>query len=134
MKPNLETDMGRFVLVFALTAVLVVLVGKWFPFWILMVLVALTCFLTGIGPTKGFFSAGFGFGLAWLVLSIWISIDSESELPKKVAELMGLKNDNLLWFGTGILGFLIGGFAGLTGSMFKKIFERRDTNIYKTRP
>lgn len=126
--------MGKFVLVFTLTAAFVVLVGNFVPFWVLMVLVGLTCFLTGIGPTKGFFSAGFGFGTAWLVLAIWISIDSESDLPKKMAELMGLKNDNLLWFGTGILGFLIGGFSGLTGSTFKKIFERRDTNIYKSRP
>jgi hypothetical protein len=126
--------MGKFVLVFTLTAAFVVLVGSFAPFWVLMVLVGLTCFLTGIGPTKGFFSAGFGFGTAWLVLAIWISIDSESDLPKKMAELMSLKNDNLLWFGTGILGFLIGGFSGLTGSTFKKIFERRDTNIYKSRP
>jgi hypothetical protein len=126
--------MGKFLLVFALTVVLVLFVGKWFPFWILMVLVAITCFLTGIGATRGFFAGGLGFGLAWLILTIWISIDSGSDLPQKVAELMGLKNDNLLWFGTGIVGFLIGGFSGLTGSTFKKIFERRDSNIYKTRP
>lgn len=126
--------MGKFVLVFLLTALLVFIVGRFVPSWALMVLVLLVCFSLGIGPTKGFFAAGFGFGLTWLLLSIWISIDSESGLPKKVAELMGLKNDNLLWFGTGLLGFLVGGFSGLTGGLFRMIFERRESNIYKSQP
>lgn len=126
--------MGKFVIVFLLTALLVGIVGKIVPFWGLMMLVSLLCFSLGIGPTKSFFAAGFGFGLTWLLLSIWISIDSESELPKKVADLMGLKNDNLLWFGTGLLGFLLGGFSGLTGGLFRKILERRETNTYKSRP
>ena len=123
--------MGKFLLTLFATILAVLLLGKLVPYWVLMILVTVLVFFVGIGPTKAFFSAGLGFGLSWLLLAIWISIDSESDLPKKMAELMGLANDNLLWFATGLLGFVIGGFSGLTGAAFRKIFERKDSNIYR---
>ncbi|EOZ95687.1 hypothetical protein A33Q_3049 [Indibacter alkaliphilus LW1] len=50
----------------------------------------------------------------------------------QMAELMGLKNDNLLWFATGVLGFLLGGFSGMTGALFRKVFERKDAGFYRS--
>jgi hypothetical protein len=93
--------------------------------------VAIISFLIGASPSISFFGSGFSFGLVWLVLSIWISIDTKSELPKSISELMGLSNDNLLWFITGMVGFIIGSFSGLTGGMLNRIFQKKDSGAYR---
>jgi hypothetical protein len=124
--------MNKFFGLFILVALIVYFVGIYFPFWVIMILVALIVYLVGASPGSSFVAAGLSFGLVWLLLSIWISIDSGSDLPLKMAELMGLSNDNLLWFATGLIGLIIGGFSGLTGSLFRKVLEKRDKGIYKS--
>ncbi|WP_373524567.1 hypothetical protein [Aquiflexum sp.] len=124
--------MNKFFVLFVLTGLIIYLIGPFFPFWGLMILVALVTYLVRASPGISFFGSGLSFGLAWLLLSVWISIDSKSELPIKMAELMGLSNDNILWLATGLVGFIIGGFSGLTGSLFRKLFEKPDKGIYKS--
>lgn len=117
--------MTKPLLLFALVAILVILVGPYAPYWILMVGVVILSFLFGAGNVSSFFSAGFSFGLTWMALILYIMIKTGSELPKRIAELMGLGNDNLLLLGTAILGFIIGGFSGLTGTMLKKLLKSK---------
>lgn len=115
----------------SLTSIALLILGPVLPYWVMMVLVAFFGFLVGGSGAGTFFGSGFGFGIVWLLKSIWISIQTQSELPKMMAELIGLPGDNFLWFVTGLIGFLIGAFSGLTGSLFKRLFERRTDNIYK---
>lgn len=123
--------MKRFLVLFFLVGVSIYFIGPYMPYWGLMILVVIISFLFGASPVTSFFSSGFSFGLVWLLLSIWISVDTLSSLPKSMSELMGLSNDNLLWFFTGLVGFIIGSFSGLTGAMFKRIFQRKDSGLYK---
>ena len=118
--------MKKSLLLFVIVVLMVLVVGPYTPYWILMIGVATVSFLVGAGKVSSFGSSGLGFGLTWMALSLFISIKTDSELPKRMAELMGLENDNLLLFGTALLGFLIGGFSGLTGSMLRKLFERKN--------
>jgi len=124
--------MSKFFGLFILVALIVYFLGNYLPFWGIMILVALAAYWVGASHGISFFGSGLSFGLVWLSLSIWISIDSGSDLPIKMAELMGLSNDNLLWLATGLIGFIIGGFSGLTGSLFRKVLEKRDKGIYKS--
>lgn len=123
--------MKKFLLLFSLVGVAVYFIGPYIPYWGLMILIALISFLIGPSPSISFFSSGFSFGLVWLFLSIWISVESQSQLPKFISELMGLSNDNLLWFITGLVGFVIGAFSGLTGGMLKRIFQKKDSGAYR---
>jgi hypothetical protein len=117
--------MKKALILFILISLLVLLIGPYAPYWVLMIGVSIISFLIGAGNVSSFFSAGLSFGLTWLGLALFISIKTGSELPIRMAALMGLKNDNLLLFGTGILGFLIGSFSGLIGSMVRKLFQRK---------
>ena len=123
--------MKKFLILFILVAVTVYIIGPYIPYWGLMILVAIISFFIGASPSISFFGSGFSFGLVWLILSIWISIDTQSDLPKSMSELMGLSNDNLLWFITGIVGFIIGSFSGLTGGMLNRILQRKDSGAYR---
>jgi hypothetical protein len=123
--------MARFLLLFLLIVFTVLFLGTYLPYWALMILVSIQAFLVGARPGSAFLGSGLSFGITWLLLAIYISIQTDSELPAHMAVLMGIKNDNLLWFATGILGFLIGGFSGLTGALFKRLFEKKYEGVYR---
>ncbi|MFC0264067.1 hypothetical protein [Fontibacter flavus] len=123
--------MARFLVMLFITALMVYLVGQFVPFWALMILTGLISFILGLNPGMAFFSAGIGFGLTWFLKSLMIAIQTGSDLPVQMAELMGIKNDNLLMFATFFLGFFIGGFSALTGSLFKRLFEKKYEGVYR---
>jgi hypothetical protein len=123
--------MARFLMIFLSVALIVFILGAYLPYWPLMILVANISFFIGAKPGTSFLSSGLSFGLTWIFLAIYISIQTNSGLPTQLASLMGIKNDSLLWFATGIMGFLLGGFSGLTGSLFKKLFEKKYDGMYR---
>lgn len=110
---------------------MVFLVGQIVPFWALMIVIGLLALLIGQGPAAAFFAGGIGFGLTWFLKALFIAIQTSSNLPIQMAELMGIKNDNLLMFATFFLGFLIGGFSALTGALFKRLFEKKYEGVYR---
>ena len=123
--------MARFLMIFLSVALVVFILGAYLPYWPLMILVAIISFFIGAKPVTSFLSSGLAFGLTWVLLAIYISIQTNSELPSQMATLMGVKNDNLLWFATGVLGLLLGGFSGLTGSLLKRLFEKKYEGVYR---
>ncbi|MFD2203548.1 hypothetical protein [Shivajiella indica] len=123
--------MARFLSIFLLVALTVFILGVYLPYWALMVVVAFLTFLVGARPVTAFFGGGLAFGLTWFLLAIYISMHTNSALPSQMATLMGIKNDNLLWFATGVLGLFLGGFSGLTGALFKKLFEKKYEGVYR---
>jgi len=118
-------------MIFLSVALVVFILGAYLPYWPLMILVAIISFFIGAKPVTSFLSSGLAFGLTWVLLAIYISIQTNSELPSQMATLMGVKNDNLLWFATGVLGLLLGGFSGLTGSLLKRLFEKKYEGVYR---
>jgi len=123
--------MQKFLILFLLTALAVFFLGGFLPYWGLMLAVALIAFFVGAGAGSSFLACGFSFGLVWFLMVIRILAVTGSALPQQMADLMGLKNDNLLWFATALLGILIGGFSGMTGSLFKKLFEKKYDGVYR---
>lgn len=124
--------MNKFLAIVVLTMVLVFFLGMVIPYWALMLFVAATAFVLKFRPVVAFIGCGFGFGLAWTIVSYVILVKTGSLLPAQMAVLMGLPNEFLLFLTTGILGFLIGGFSGLTGSLLKNILsKKRDVYVYR---
>jgi len=118
--------MKKSLILFVLIALIVLIIGPYAPYWVLMIGVAIVSFVVGAGKVSSFFSSGLSFGLAWLGLTLYISIKTDSELPKRISDLMGLENESMLMLGTALLGFVIGAFSGLTGTMSRRMIERKD--------
>lgn len=118
--------MKKFLGLFFLVSLLVVFAGPYVPYWVLMIGVATISFLFGSGNFSSFLSCGLSFGLTWLGLGLYISIKTGSDLPQRMSELMGLENESFILIGTGLLGFIIGSLSGLTGAMFKGLFQRKN--------
>lgn len=121
----------RFIFLVFLTALLVVFLNPILPFWIVMFLIAALAAFFGMKGVESFLGTGLGMGLSWLGQSLFISIETGSPLPNRMGELMGLGTGMTLVAISAILGFLLGGFSGLTGSLFRKLFRRQPDNLYK---
>lgn len=114
-----------------MTVLLVVFLNPIFPFWVIMFLIAALAGLIGLKGVESFLATGLGMGLTWLGQSLFISIQTGSPLPNRMGELMGLGTGMTLVVIAATLGFILGGFSGLTGSLFRKLLRREPENLYK---
>ncbi|SFB30980.1 hypothetical protein [Algoriphagus aquimarinus] len=121
----------KFILFTFLTALLVVVFNPFLHYWSVMLLIAIFAALVGNRGAGAFFAGGLGMGLAWLGQSLYISTVSGSPLPQKMGELMGFGSDIALFAVTAVLGFFLGAFSALTGSVFRRLLKRKPDNIYK---
>lgn len=74
---------------------------------------------------------GLGMGLTWSGQCIYLDIVSNSSLPDKMGELMGLGSGMMLVALTGGIGFLLGAFSGWTGTLFRRTLLKNPENIYR---
>lgn len=124
--------MIRFTALLILSALFILILGPFFSYPVLMIGVFILAYLVGGNGSSSFFAGGLSFGLIWLFQAIFISIHTNSSLPDKMADLMGLGESNLLWVATGMIGFLLGGFSALSGSLLRNLFKKkRDQGIYR---
>ena len=121
----------RFILLSVLTALLVVFLNPLVPFWVVMIGILLISALLHPDGVEGFFGGGLGMGLVWLGQSVYIGIMTSSNLPQKMAELMGLDSGVYLIGITSFLGFLLGGFSGLSGVLLRRMLQKTPTDIYR---
>ena len=116
----------KFIAKLILTAGSCYVAESFFPWWI----VAVCAFVINLFlPTKGFnaFLSGFlGVGLLWLMFAWLIDRDTSSILTEKVANLLELNHASLLVAVTGMVGGLVGGFAAMTGSLFRNLRQSED--------
>lgn len=116
----------KFIAKIILTASLCYVAELFFPWWTVAVCAfAVNVFL----PTKGFnaFLSGFlGVGLLWLVFAWLIDMETSSLLTEKISTLFTLSNSTLLVALTGLVGGLVGGFAAMSGSMFRNLRQSEE--------
>ncbi|WP_143961829.1 hypothetical protein [Litoribacter populi] len=121
----------KFILLLIFSAILALILGPFVPFYGLMIAVALLAALIGGNRIVAFAASGLGVGLVWIVVPMWVTLQTESQLPAKIGQIMGLENPIILVLATGFLGFLIAGFSALTGNSFRKIFEDTGSPYYR---
>ncbi|MEB2779641.1 hypothetical protein [Algoriphagus persicinus] len=122
----------KFIFFTILTALIVAVFNPFLPYWGVMILIALLAAILRQRGAGAFFAGGVGMSLAWLGQSIYISTVSGSSLTYQMGELMGFENEIVLFAITGIVGFLLGAFSALCGSLFRKLLKRKPDNIYRS--
>ncbi|WP_194774229.1 hypothetical protein [Pararhodonellum marinum] len=115
--------------IFSLVAAL--FLGPIFPFWGLMLVLTVLAAIIGGRAWLAFFAAGSAVGLVWLLVPLWISVRSGSDLPEKMGSIIGIENSIYLMLLTALIGVLIGGFSALTGNLFRKLFQTKPVGYYK---
>jgi hypothetical protein len=120
----------KFVVATLLTGLLAFIAGIFLPWWALA-LVAFGVALL-VRQTNGFsFLAGFlGIFLMWALVAAWIDWQNKSLLSQKIAQLFPLGGSSLLLvLVAAFVGGLVGGFAALSGSLLRRLFEKKETEL-----
>jgi len=116
----------RFVFKLILITGLGYLMELFLPWWS----IALAAFIVNLWiPTKGlnaFLSGFLGIGLLWLVYAGLLNSDTSSIMAERISGIFGLGNPILMITITGLAGGLVGGFAALSGSQFRRIFMKEE--------
>lgn len=120
----------KFLLFTLLSALLVVFLNIVSPYWVVMFALAVLAVIIRPSVWGGFFGGGLGMGLAWLGQTVYISAVTSSTLPDKMGALMGFGSGLSLMILTAVLGFILGGFSGLLGVMFRNLVQRKHKDVY----
>jgi len=112
----------RFIFKLILVAGLCYLLELFLPWWS----VVIAAFMVNLWlPTKGlsaFLSGFLGVGLLWLIYAWLIDVETSSLMSERIAGLFGMGNPAMMIIITGLAGGLVGGFAAMSGSQFRRIF------------
>jgi hypothetical protein len=122
MKSSLSINF-KFVITIFLSALLAYAVGLYtvLPWWSFIVTNFIISIIFIQKPTYAFISGALGIGLLWLLLSIVIDSQNQHLLSTKVANILPLKGSFAKLIAiTTLVGFLLGGFASLTGAFVRK--------------
>ena len=111
----------KFIISFILTALMSFAACFYLPWWSIAITAFIIAVLIPQKPGKAFLTAFLALFLLWGGLSFWISNNNDHILAHKVSLLI-LKVDDpyLLILATALMGALVSGFAGLSGSYLRK--------------
>jgi len=103
-----------------LTALLAVVGGLYFPWWIIAVAAFISVLLIPMRNGKAFLAGFLGIFILWVVLASWINVKNNGVLATKVAQIFPLGGSAfLLILVTALVGGLVGGLAALCGSYLR---------------
>jgi hypothetical protein len=120
----------KFLLFTLLSALLVVFLNIVSPYWVVMIALIVLAGLIRPSVWGGFFGGGLGMGLVWLGQTVYISAVTSSTLPDKMGAIMGLGSGLNLMVLTAVLGFILGGFSGLLGVLFRNLVQKKRRDVY----
>jgi hypothetical protein len=111
----------KFIVVVLLTALLGYAAPLYFPWWSFAVTSFIVALFVHQKAWAGFAATFLGLFLLWGIMALIIDNRNDHLLSQKIAELLPLHGSStLLIFITALIGGLISGFAGLSGSFARK--------------
>ena len=98
--------------------------GIWLPWWVIVPSAGLVCFLNGLRPNQSFGISFLAGALLWGGLAYYADYKNSGILSAQIGELFGGLPGIALVITTAILGGLVAGLGGLTGSTLQRLVTR----------
>lgn len=89
-----------------------------------MGVIALLAAVVGGGGAMAFFSAAMAVGAVWFFAPLIIVVQADSDLPARMANIMGFDSELALFGLTALIGFVLGGLGALTGNRLRKLLVK----------
>lgn len=103
-----------------LTALLAVVGGLYFPWWIIAIAAFISGLLVPMRSGRAFVAGFSGIFILWVFLAWWIDAKNDAVLSRKVAEIFPLGGSSfLLILVTALIGGLVGGLGALCASYLR---------------
>jgi hypothetical protein len=113
----------RFIIAILLTALLAGITTWLLPWWMIAVSAFIVMLIIAVKPSGGFLAGFIGVALLWLIIVLMKDAGNAHVLSGRMAKLFGLPNATLFLVVTVFLGGLVGGLAGWSGALTRKIFK-----------
>ena len=97
------------------------LVELFLPWWSLLIVCAIVCFLFRLNYGLGFLAGFLGIAILWAAVAIWIDVKNQSILSEQIGTLFGGISSMGIIAITAFLGGLIGGMGSLVGISARKV-------------
>lgn len=107
----------KFLIQILLTIVVCLLLQLFLPWWTLAIGAFAVAFLFDNKSVPSFAAGFIGVALLWVAMAGYISFSTDSILTSKLNQLLPVNSFII----TALVGGLVGGFGGLTGSLFRKL-------------
>lgn len=109
-------------MLFLIIFILSLLAGFILPWWMIAIIAFFAAFFMGKTPGKSFGAGFLAIATAWIILMLIKSIPNENVLANRVSALFHLPGWIWIVLVTAIIGGLVGGFAAMSGFLFKEAF------------
>lgn len=123
----------KFLLQILLIIILTAIAEIFLPWWSLIISCFLVSFFIYHTRASAFWGGLIGVAILWMTYAYYIDNKTSSILTLKIAQLFNLpetvlaiSNTILLIIISGLIGGITGGFASLTGHLFREFFTRKD--------
>jgi len=93
------------------------------PWWVIAIVAFVVAAISRSGVVAGFFAGFAGGALLWGAASFWIDSQNNGILSAKIASFVQLPEPALLIAITAVVGGLVAGLAGATGSLLRLAFR-----------
>ena len=117
---------------FLVSLILIILLSfaacLYLPWWTIAPVAFIVTLLIPQSPGSSFLCAFLAIFIFWSLLTFSMSLSNEHILASKVSQVMiGMESHPLLILATGLIGGLVAGFAGLSGSLLIRRKREADT-------
>lgn len=113
----------RIIISILLIAIFALLAEYYFAWWSIAIVCFFVTMILGLQPGASFRSGFLGIALLWLTISLLKDIPNHHILSQKLAQVFHLPNYALFILVTIIIGGLVGGLSGWSGSLVRKVFS-----------
>lgn len=101
------------------------------PWWCLILVGGIVCFLLPAGSFNAILSGLLGGGLLWMVMAWKVDVETNSIMSSKIVEMFPLDDVNMMIIATGVLGGVSAALGAFTGNSFRKIFvKKKEKSFY----
>ncbi len=120
---------------YVLTILLSFAGGLFFPWWIIAVAAFIVSAIIPLRPLVAYATGFLALSSLWGGMALFIDVQNNHVLASRIAAVLPLGGSPALLISlTAFVGALVGGFAALSGSLFRKMLERKTTsNTYGNR-
>ena len=94
-----------------------------FPWWFVVIATGLVAAGVGFKTGKSFLVGFLGIAILWGAYAGYLNWGNEGILANRMSHLLSFDNAWLMVGLTALLGGLLGGLAGITGSMGRQLFD-----------
>lgn len=119
----------NFIIIFIATAVF-----QFFaPWWTIALIPFLVCTWRPNSPLRSFVVSFAAIALLWFSYSLYLHVNSEGAMSNRIATIFSLPSGVWLLAVTTLIGGIVGGLAGLTGTFVRQLFEIERPRAVSTR-